>query len=221
LGIVHLDIASGNLQAEMIARCSPSFQRPQYHDVVGGWVLGLAPKEVHIMGKASLGVVGWMDLTIPNADRVRDFYAAVVGWRADGVEMGGYQDWAMFAPGRSDPVAGICHAQGVNTGLPPCWLPYIPVADLDASLAEVRKTGGAVVSGPRDLGVWGRMAVIRDPAGAHVAIIQPPAPKSAQTKAKSQTAPRARPKPARRTAKSSSAGSRRAPATRPSRRSAR
>jgi predicted enzyme related to lactoylglutathione lyase len=27
------------------------------------------------------GTIAWTDLTVPDAEKVRDFYAAVVGWR--------------------------------------------------------------------------------------------------------------------------------------------
>ena len=30
-----------------------------------------------------VGTIGWTDLTVPDADGLRDFYSAVVGWGAD------------------------------------------------------------------------------------------------------------------------------------------
>jgi hypothetical protein len=36
------------------------------------------------------GKMIWFDLTIDNADAVRDFYAQVVGWRPSPVDMGEY-----------------------------------------------------------------------------------------------------------------------------------
>ena len=39
------------------------------------------------------GDVGWMDLTVEKAEDVRDFYAEVIGWTAQGLDMGGYDDW--------------------------------------------------------------------------------------------------------------------------------
>ena len=119
-----------------------------------------------------LGSIGWVDLTIPNADEVRDFYAAVAGWQATPLSMGDYEDYVMQAPGATDAAAGVCHARGANAGLPAVWLIYIVVADLDARLEACRARGGAVVSGPRGAGGTARMAVVRDPAGAHAALYQ-------------------------------------------------
>jgi hypothetical protein len=68
-------------------------------------------------------------------------------------------------------VAGVCHARGANANTPPVWLMYIIVADLDASIVQVKGLGGTVIDGPREMG--GRMCVIRDPAGAVCALLQP------------------------------------------------
>ena len=61
--------------------------------------------------------VSELDLTVPDADAVRDFYKAVVGWGVQDVDMGGYSDYAMTHPATGQPVAGVCHARGVNAGL--------------------------------------------------------------------------------------------------------
>lgn len=118
------------------------------------------------------GTIGWTDLTVPDADNVRDFYAAVVGWKVDALDMGGYSDYVMCAPETGAPVCGVCHARGVNVDIPPVWLIYIYVADLDASLAACRASGGTVVVGPKEMSGQGRYAIIRDPAGAHSGLFQ-------------------------------------------------
>ncbi|HEU0052475.1 MAG TPA: VOC family protein [Longimicrobium sp.] len=122
--------------------------------------------------KPALGTVGWLDLTVDDADGVRDFYAAVVGWRPEPLDMGGYSDYVMNSPETGEGAAGVCHQRGPNVGIPQVWLPYLIVADLDASMAACRERGGEVVIGPRDAGGGARFAIIRDPAGAHAAIFQ-------------------------------------------------
>jgi hypothetical protein len=44
----------------------------------------------------AFGNVMHMDLTIPNADEVRDFYQAVAGWGSMGLSMGDYDDYVMM-----------------------------------------------------------------------------------------------------------------------------
>jgi hypothetical protein len=120
------------------------------------------------------GSIAWADLTVPDAVRVRDFYAGVVGWTVTPVDMDGYEDFCLNEPASGRTVAGVCHARGSNANLPPVWLLYVTVADLDASLARVAALGGAPVTPVRDMG-GSRMAVVRDPAGAMLALFQPAA----------------------------------------------
>jgi predicted enzyme related to lactoylglutathione lyase len=121
-----------------------------------------------------LGQVGWIDLTVPDAEAVRDFYQHVTGWTAAAVEMGDYQDYCMIPPGAEQPVAGICHARGANAGIPPVWMIYITVADLEESIRRCLDRGGKLRTEPRTIGSHGRFCVIEDPAGAVAGIFEPP-----------------------------------------------
>ena len=126
--------------------------------------------------QAPVGRIGWMDLTVPDATALRDFYTDVVGWKVESHPMGDYEDYSMKEPESDKVVAGVCHARGANAKIPPQWMLYITVADLDASLQKTRARGGKPIGEVRDMGPYGRMCVIEDPAGAVVALIQPPRP---------------------------------------------
>ncbi len=120
------------------------------------------------------GRIGWQDLTVDNAEVVRDFYSEVVGWQTMPLDMGGYDDYVMLSPDGPNGVAGVagvCHARGVNANIPPQWLVYINVENLDASVKSVLALGGEIVDGPREMGE-GRFCVIRDPAGAVCGLIE-------------------------------------------------
>jgi predicted enzyme related to lactoylglutathione lyase len=121
---------------------------------------------------AKPGTIGWRDLTVEKAGKIRDFYESVAGWRPEPVEMGGYSDYNMIAPGTGEAVAGICHARNSNADLPPQWLLYVIVENVDLAAGKCKELGGEVVSGPRPL-AGGRFCVIRDPAGAVCALYQP------------------------------------------------
>ena len=126
---------------------------------------------------SEFGRIMWCDLTTEHAAQLRDFYSAVTGWESSAVDMEGYSDYSMIPPSESATndnaaVAGICHARGENQGLPPVWLIYITVQDLDESVRQCTRLGGTVLQGPRDLGS-GVCAVIQDPAGAYAALFEP------------------------------------------------
>ena len=120
--------------------------------------------------KPEVGTVGWVDLTVPDAEKLRDFYTAVVGWKAQGLDMGRYEDFVMQTPSGKG-AAGVCHARGLNADVPPVWLVYFTVADVVGSVAVCEANGGQVLVKPRAAG-GGTFAVIRDPAGAVCALYQ-------------------------------------------------
>jgi hypothetical protein len=122
----------------------------------------------------AIGSIGWVDLTVENAEQLRDFYREVAGWQPAPVSMGEYNDFNMCEPATGTPVAGVCHARGGNAGLPPLWLIYINVEDLDRSIERCVALGGAVIVGSKCMGEQGRVCVVRDPAGAAVALFEPP-----------------------------------------------
>ena len=117
-----------------------------------------------------IGKILWQDLTVADATVLRDFYAAVVGWQYSPQSMGNYDDYNMNLPESGETVAGICHAQGANAELPPQWLLYIGVADLDHSIAQCQALGGKIIVAARPMGDQ-RFCVVQDPAGAVVALI--------------------------------------------------
>lgn len=122
--------------------------------------------------RPTIGSIAWTDLTVEDAEGVRDFYEAVAGWRSEAVSMGGYSDFNMVPTGSGEAVAGICHARGGNADLPPQWMLYVVVASVDASARACVDLGGEVLVPPRPMGP-GRYSVIRDPAGAVCALYRP------------------------------------------------
>lgn len=121
-----------------------------------------------------VGRIAWLDLTVPDAVATRDFYQAVVGWSSQKCEIedadGRYSDYVLSSDDGSE-VAGVCHARGVNQGLPLAWMIYLPVGDLAESLRLVAE-GGGVVLRSRGSDTDLAYAVIRDPVGAHLVLVQ-------------------------------------------------
>ncbi|MFP2925978.1 VOC family protein [Pyxidicoccus sp. 3LG] len=122
--------------------------------------------------KLAVGSVGWMDLTVKDAVAVKDFYQDVVGWKAAGLDMGGYEDFVMTPPGSEEPAGGVCHARGPNADMPTGWIVYITVEDLDRSLERVTAKGGKVRGKVRSAGGMGRFCLIEDPSGTVSALFE-------------------------------------------------
>jgi predicted enzyme related to lactoylglutathione lyase len=119
--------------------------------------------------KPKVGTIGWHDLTVPDAEKVSEFYAQVADWKREPLDMGGYSDYMMMSR-EGEAGGGICNARGQNADLPPVWMMYIIVADVDASAAKCVELGGKVLKGPT--GGTHNYCVIEDPAGAICALYQ-------------------------------------------------
>jgi len=86
-----------------------------------------------------------------------------------------YEDFNTNVPATGKPAAGVCHARGANADLPPQWLVYIVVEDVETSATRCVELGGTVIAGPKNMGSHGRYCVIRNPAGAVAALFTPAA----------------------------------------------
>jgi uncharacterized protein len=123
--------------------------------------------------KNQVGSISWFDLTVDNANEIKEFYSKVVGWKSSPVKMNGYEDYNMNKPADDQTVTGICHAKGGNSKLPPQWLIYITVENANNSAKKCTELGGKIISGPNDMAGYGRFCVIEDPAGAVCALFEP------------------------------------------------
>lgn len=114
----------------------------------------------------------WYELMTRDADGAMAFYGALLGWTyADSDQQG--LDYYTIEAGH-EPIGGILALSPdmLAGGAQPCWLGYVAVDDLDASLASLRSLGGAVHMGPRDLPGTGRFAMVADPQGVPFYLMQ-------------------------------------------------
>ncbi len=122
--------------------------------------------------KPIIGGFEWADLTVENAEEIRDFYSDVIGYSHSNIKMGDYNDFCMNSPTDEQTKVGICHAKGQNADIPVGWMIYFNVEDLDHSMKAVVAQGGAIVVGPKGTIENGRYCFIKDPAGATCALYQ-------------------------------------------------
>lgn len=118
--------------------------------------------------------IGWLDLTVDDADGTASFYQAVLGLARTPISMdGGYDDYVLHPAGKEGPACGVCHRRGTNAKLPAVWIPYFEVEALDAALEAATAGGGKLIDGPKSAGPGKKGATLTDPSGATFAIIGP------------------------------------------------
>lgn len=122
------------------------------------------------MENAKAGDVAWLDLTVPNAKEVRDFYQNVIGWKHQACCMGDYDDYTMVGAIDGEAKAGVCHTLGPNADLPAVWMPYFLVDDITTSVNSVKENGGELLTKVKPMGPNDTYVIIKDPGGAICAL---------------------------------------------------
>lgn len=119
----------------------------------------------------------WYELMTTDMDAAKDFYTAVVGWRAEPWSGSSEMPYTIMNA-RDRGVAGIMTIpdDAKQAGMPPAWLGYIRSDDVDADAEAVKKAGGAVHRAPADIPGVGRFAVVGDPQGAMFMLLKPNGP---------------------------------------------
>lgn len=139
----------------------------QFMDPTGAQ-LGLWQAKNHI-GAGIVNTVGamcWNELLTRDAEAAKAFYSAVLGWEYYGDE----HYIHISNQGRNN---GGMMEMGENFGeMPPMWMVYFHVADIDAAMKRVEELGGKVVTPKMEAPDTGWFTVIEDPAGAVFYIMQ-------------------------------------------------
>jgi len=115
----------------------------------------------------------WYELMTADPSAAIDFYARVVGWRAQDSGMPGMAYTLMLVG--DAPVAGVMRTppELQATGAPSCWSGYVAVDDVDVAQARVLKAGGKVLRPAEDIPGIGRFAVVADPQNASFMLFKP------------------------------------------------
>jgi hypothetical protein len=116
----------------------------------------------------------WMELATTDQPAAKAFYTALFGWEARDIPMGpGFMYTMFLLQGRDAGAAYTIKPEDRALGVPPHWLLYVAVENADDAVSRALELGGQPLSPAFDIPNVGRMAVIRDPAGATFAVFQP------------------------------------------------
>ncbi len=124
----------------------------------------MTTKETNVRDGYLEGVPCWIDSGRTDAGPMLRFYGGLFGWSFE--ERG--QGYNVATLGGLD-VAAI-GSQPTGTPDPPVWNTYVCVASAEAACARAYGAGGEVVTAPFAIGDAGTMAVLADPAGAHICV---------------------------------------------------
>lgn len=109
------------------------------------------------------GMFVWRELSTSDVDGALRFYEQLAGWTSKRVEM---PNGAYFLLHKGERQVGGLMALADGVDMPPYWMSYLSVPEVDLAVDAARRFGGEVVWGPLDVENIGRMATVVDPRGA-------------------------------------------------------
>ena len=109
-----------------------------------------------------------IELQTRDIAKAKDFYSRLFGWKLEDLP----------APDGDMPYTMINVGEGTGGGMfantdpkiPPHWLAYVGVDDIDASTRKARDLGATILQDVKEIGEHGWISVIMDPAGAVIAM---------------------------------------------------
>ena len=115
----------------------------------------------------------WVELGTSDAAGARTFYADLLGFSTDEVDLGTSSTYTLLTMEEKN-IAGLytLNEDQKQQGISPHWLSYVLVEDVDASARRAKELGGTLSMGPFDVPNVGRMAMLQDPTGAVFALFQ-------------------------------------------------
>lgn len=135
-------------------------------DSQGAFFLAWEPRQHFGAGLVNEpGAFCWNELNSPDPAGAIPFYSGLFGWTIEPFEA---SPEPYFSIKNGDANNGGIREQG-QPGVPPHWLVYFAVEDIDAAIARVEELGGAKMVGPIDIQI-AKIAVVHDPQGAFFAL---------------------------------------------------
>jgi uncharacterized protein len=130
------------------------------------------------------GTLSFVELVSTDPNASREFYSTLFGWKIHDEDMGEHGIYTQFL---KEGEAGTHHMLGLSPEapccgmmqispemgpIPPHWLAYFQVDDLETTLARAAGLGAVEVVPTTHLPGGSRFAICADPQGAHLGLFQ-------------------------------------------------
>ena len=124
---------------------------------------------------AASGGFIWYELMTPDPIAAKAFYDPVVGWSISPEAVAPGLEYRMIRRSDGGNAGGLLTLDAAMeaNGARPCWLGYVAVGDVDATVARATAAGATVRMPAWDQPGVGRLAMIADPQGAPLYLMDP------------------------------------------------
>jgi predicted enzyme related to lactoylglutathione lyase len=119
------------------------------------------------MDKPNFGDFCWHELATKDSAAAKKFYGELLGWNFVDHSTGDMK-YTMIQKGDNH-FAGIWEIPEDKAEIPPHWMPYINIQNLDDTVNKAQQLGASIKVPQTEVPEYGRFALITDPTGAHIA----------------------------------------------------
>ncbi|MBP7148249.1 MAG: VOC family protein [Acidobacteria bacterium] len=121
------------------------------------------------MASPHQGLFVWHDLMTTDPGKAASFYGSLFDWQMKDEKLGDGTYTMIMNSGRG---IGGMNAHDPARGGPSHWMCHVLVGDIEATVRETKRLGGAIVLPATEIPGVGWFAVLKDPQGAHISTFQ-------------------------------------------------
>lgn len=122
------------------------------------------------------GAFTWNELSVRDPEVAKAFYGKLFGWTFSEEEMPTGTYHTISNNGRMN--GGMIKMTEEWGDIPPHWMVYLSVADIDATVEKIKEAGGKIEMDITEAPNTGRFTIVSDPTGAHFTVMQLNEPES-------------------------------------------
>jgi len=130
------------------------------------YIIEPAMGEQRTEGAAEIGDASWHELMTTDWQAAMKFYQEAFHWQpSEQMDMGPAGKYQMFNRPHGM-IGGIMNKPKEMANVPPNWLIYFRVPDVDAAAERIKANGGTILNGPMEVPGGDRVLSASDPQGA-------------------------------------------------------
>ncbi len=130
------------------------------------YIIEPASSEQRPEAAPEVGEASWHELMTTDAPAAMKFYEQVFGWQpSEAMDMGPMGMYQMFNRPHGM-IGGMMNKPPEMANVPPNWLIYFRVPDVDAAAERIKANGGQILNGPMEVPGGDRVVTATDPQGA-------------------------------------------------------
>jgi predicted enzyme related to lactoylglutathione lyase len=107
----------------------------------------------------------------PDVDKSVDFYTKLFGWTTEDWKASPESPNYKVVKNGEETIGGFM-ALDSKAGLPPHWISYVAVDNIEEAMKRAESAGGTIGVPPTEIPNIGRFAVIKDPTGGYISPFQ-------------------------------------------------